>query len=52
MGKNTIGNIQKLKQEGKQKIKINSKQINLVNLLKKSNEEVEEYLLNEEKNNE
>ena len=52
MEKNTIGNIQKLKQEEKQKIKINSKQINLVNLLKKSNEEVEEYLLNEEKNNE
>ena len=52
MNKNFIKAEQKEKNSILQKIKINSKQINLINLIKKTNEEIEDYILKEEKENE
>ena len=52
MNKNFLKAEQKEKNSILQKIKINSKQINLINLIKKTNEEIEDYILKEEKENE
>ena len=52
MGKKNILQGLVTKQENKQKLKINKKQINLVNIIKKTNDELDDYLDKQEQDNE